>query len=336
MRIEISNSIKEFDYQWDTLISSVYQKQYFLLHAEKHNPCQQRYYLAYNDDNQLVSGAVVYTSKVNVLTFAKYCINLPMTIIGIPVSVDAPGLVGEKLYFPELINAIFKSEEGIILCNNYESKIPLRDIIEMQTLPTLIRNGFEVSWEAYLKTLRHGYRRRILKAESKFNNIKTLETMCMEFSDDHYNLYMNIMNRTKTKIETLSKIFFTELPKEFRLHSFYINNKLITWHISIFEKGTYYFLFGGINYELRDKYDAYYNNLIQIIKEAIRLKSKSVNFGQTSEVSKNRLGAKFMKKKMFLFHKSILIRLIFRYFKNFLSYEIKSAEVNIYKKNLQT
>lgn len=336
MRTEISNSVKEFDSQWDTLCSSVYQKRLFLFHAEKHNPCNQKYYLGYNDDNQLVSGAVVYSSKVNVLTFSKYCINLPMTIIGLPASVDASGMVGESQCYSDLVREVLNNERGVVLCLNYESDFYFNSIVQMETLPSLVSDHLFLTWETYLESLRHNYRRRIIKAEQRFKNIKKTKSLCNQFSREHYELYLNILKRTKTKIETLSFSFFEQLPKEYMLHSFYIGKKLVTWHITTFDKGIYYFLFGGINYELRDKYDAYYNNLIQIIKGAILLKSKTINLGQTAEISKNRMGARFIRKKMFLYHKNLLIRSIFRLAKNFLSYKIKAIEVNIYKKKLQS
>ena len=54
---------------------------------------------------------------------------------------------------------------------------------------------------------------------------------------------------------------------------------LLAWHISIFDDS---FLFGGINYELRDRFDSYCNNLISIIKEGFDTQCKTINFGQNS------------------------------------------------------
>ncbi|ESU22642.1 hypothetical protein FEDK69T_19000 [Flavobacterium enshiense DK69] len=330
MKTVIKNSASKIDHEWDSLSNSVYQNRDFLIHSEKHNPCKQRYYLGYEDD-VFVAGAVVYSLKVNVLTFAKYCINLPMTVIGIPISVDAHGMVGNIVFFEELISDILKKERGIILCLNYNTSLNIKNIVEMETLPTLIYDKYNHSWENYLQSLRHNYRRRILNAEKKFSGIKHVESLCSQFTQEHYQLYLNIINRTQTKLETLSFDFFSKLSEEFHLHSFYKTNQLITWHITTLDREIYYFLFGGLKYDLRNKYDSYYNNLIQILKGGIKLNSTSINLGQTAELSKKRLGAQLIEKKMFVFHRNILIRTLFRLSKKMLTYKMNLCEANVFK-----
>lgn len=333
MIIKKKNTVFNIKIDWDTLTKSVYQNRNFLSHLEKQNPCLQRYYLGYKN-NALVTGAVVYSLKVNILTFSKYCLNLPLTIIGIPASVDAVGIVGKNKYHEELLSFILKKESGLILCLNYDTSLEIQGIIEMQTLPTLMIEQCANSWQNYLQSIRHNYRRRILRSEEKISNILIKNELCNNFTDEHYQLYLNIMQITKTKLEILSKNFFVYLPSEFKLYSYYHEGKLLTWHITTKFKNIYYFLFGGLNYDLRDKYDAYYNNLIQIIREAIAIKSKSINLGQTAEIPKNRLGARLIKKKMFIYHHNVFIRSIFRLTKGLLNYKTKTKETSIYKKNL--
>ncbi|MCJ7757214.1 MAG: GNAT family N-acetyltransferase [Gillisia sp.] len=333
MNIITKNKANDIDPNWDRLRNSVYQKRDFLIHAENFNPCEQRYYLGYNED-ALVAGAVAYKLKVNILTFAKFNFTLPMMVIGIPVSVDAKGLIGNDFFSKEMVSEILKKESGLIICLNYDHSLNIKNIIEMQTLPTLVHSSFKSPWEEYLQLLRHNYRRRILNAEKKFKTISAEKHLCTEFTDEHYRLYLKIMQRTKTKLEILSKDFFSNLPSNFTLYSFYAESELIAWHITVFDKGIYYFLFGGLNYALRNKYDAYYNNLIQIIKEGADLNSDSINLGQTAEISKNRLGASFVEKKMFLFHKNSILRFLFRLGKNVLGYKLKTEVVNVYKNNM--
>ena len=333
MNIIIKNKANDIDPNWDRLRNSVYQKRSFLIHAENFNPCDQRYYLGYNED-VLVAGAVTYKLNVNILTFAKFNFTIPMKVIGIPVSVDAKGLIGDGVFSEEMLYEILKKESGLIICLNYDVPLNITNSIEMQTLPTLVHSSFKSSWGEYLQLFRHPYRRRILKAEQKFKVISEEKTLCTRFTDAHYKLYLNIMQRTKAKLEILSKDFFLNLSSDFTLYSFYAESELIAWHITVFDKGTYYFLFGGLNYDLRYKYDAYYNNLIQIIKEGAAFKSDRINLGQTAEISKNRLGANLVEKKMFLFHKNPILRFLFRLSKNVLGYKLKTEVVNVYKTNI--
>jgi len=97
------------------------------------------------------------------------------------------------------------------------------------------------------------------------------------------------------------------------------------------EKECFYFLFGGLDYSIREDYDSYTNNLIEIIKDGINRKCLSINLGQTAEVSKVRFGANPKQKKMFLFHNSPIIRWFFRVFKKQLSYKPKNTKNRIYR-----
>ncbi|TXG38671.1 hypothetical protein [Seonamhaeicola maritimus] len=332
LKITTLKSADKLDLDWDVLCDSTYQRVRFLKHIELYNYCNQKYYQAHKNE-KLVAGAVVYSLKVNVLTFAKYELKLPMTIIGIPVSVDAQGIIGAEEYCETILDYIMRQEHGIILCLNYDVPIEIKKIIEMQTLPSMIFNLKIPSWEAYLDTMRHNHRRRILKAQDKFSNVILKENLCAMFTTEHYNLYLDVLKVSKTKLEVLNFDFFINLPSEFKLHSFYSENKLLAWHISTSFNNIYYFLFGGINYELRDAFDSYYNNLIQIIKEAIAVSSTTINFGQTAEVSKNRLGATPHNKKMFIYHKNRLVSSIFKWSKNLLTYSLQPTMVDIRKKN---
>lgn len=316
---------------WDDCVDSVYQKNDFLVHLEKYNPCNQRYYVCFSSD-KVVCGAVVYSLKMNLLTFSKRSFSLPFSIIGIPASVDAAGIVGNgHEYVKELIINILKQEKGLILSLNYNAIDNIEKIVKMQTLPTLIFEKKNESYPEFLNNIKHNYRRRILKAEEKIKNVeKTIES-CSSFTEEHYNQYLAIMMRTTTKMETLSFDFFKNLPESYKLISLYYGKELLVWHISTFDASTYYFLFGGINYPLRDKFDSYCNNLISIIKEGFETQCKTINLGQTAMVSKNRLGAKIVPLKMFVYHSNPAIRFLFSLLRKLISYKIRDKSVMIYK-----
>jgi hypothetical protein len=334
MRIEKILSATNLNSSWDKLTESVYQSSDFLIHLEQNNPCCQRYYLLYNED-RLIAGAIVYSLKINLLTFSKFKLNLPFTIIGVPCSVDGNAIIGDEKYYNLLIEYILKEEKGIILCLNYDNPLKINGIIQMQTLPTIVfENNFN-SWEDYLNELKHNYRRRVSQALRKYDGIIKTSEACNTFTDNHYSQYLSIMEKTKTKLEILSKDFFQNLNNNFVLHSLYKDENLLTWHITTKDNRNanlmYYFLFGGINYSLRDKYDSYFNNLISIIQEGIELKAKKISLGQTAEISKIRLGGELIPKRMFLYHSNRIINLLLYTFRNQLTNKSKSIQANIYK-----
>ncbi|MDL2308598.1 hypothetical protein LJC53_03315 [Bacteroidales bacterium OttesenSCG-928-C03] len=332
MKIEKLTSAQKILPSWDKQAHSIYQKTEFLLHLEKYNPCNQRYYIYYDDSDNVIAGAVVYSLIINLFTFSKSSFTISFSVIGLPASVDASGIVGEnENHVNYLISKILKQEKGLILSLNYNKIDHLKSVVKMQTLPTLIFEKRDNAWNDFLYNIKHNYRRRILKAEEKIADIEKHTESCSRFTEIHYNQYLAIMERTNTKLEILSFDFFQNLPDNYKLISLYHKNELLVWHISVLDADTYYFLFGGINYKLRDKFDSYYNNLISIIKEGFDIPCKTINLGQTALVSKNRLGAKVVPLRLFIYHSNPIIRLFLNLGKKIISYKIEDKEVTIYK-----
>jgi hypothetical protein len=254
-----------------------------------------------------------------------------MNVIGIPASVDSSGLIGHEAYYDILVNHILSKEKGLVLCLNYNSLLENAKIVQLETLPTLIFYNRFPTFEKYITELRHTYRRRVKLAIERFKKIRKEQTQCSLFTETHYQLYLAIMKRTKTKLEILSFDFFSKLPDDFILTSYYAEKNLITWHITCTFKNVYSFLFGGIDYELRDTYEAYYNNLLGIICEGIEKGSSILNLGQTAELPKMRVGGQMIKKRMFIYHNNWLLRLLFTLFRNQLGYKAKQSNLKVFK-----
>jgi hypothetical protein len=330
MIIERVNSVHELKADWDKISNSIYQKRSFLNHLERNNFSNQRYYTLYEDEN-LCAGAVIYSLKINLFTFSNYKLKLPMQVVGLPISIDESGLIGNDQYVEILLTNIFENVKGFILCLNHEQSITNQKVIGMMSLPTMIFNIEYVDWESYIQSLRHPYRRRILKALNKVTNVSSRSETCKAFTKDHYDQYLEVVNRSKTKLEVMSIEFFRRLPDTFRLNSFYDEAKLLFWHVTIEDQNNYNFLFGGLDYSLRDVYDSYTNNLIAIIKDGINHKCQYINLGQTAETSKVRFGANPKQKKMFIYHNNKLIRMLLQVLKNQLSYTSKNIRNNVFR-----
>lgn len=317
--------------QWNSLTGDYFQAAGFSEHLQKYNYCNQRYYLLY-ESNNLKAGAIVYTLPVNLLTFSKKELRIKMNVIGIAASVDSSGIIGDPLYFDQLVAEILSREKGIVLCLNYNGEISVPGIVKLQTLPTVIfKHDFD-NFETYLRSMRHHYRRRMVLASARFRDVETITGSCLAFTEEHYKLYLNILSRSKTKLETLTSDFFKNLNSDFTLTSYYNKDKvLLTWHITCSYREVYSFLFGGINYESRDEFEGYYNNLLGIIKEAIEKGFKTVNLGQTAEIPKMRVGGKLVPKRLFLYHHSSLIQMLLKLFKPLLEYKQKSKPLNVFK-----
>ena len=325
------HSIKQIDSEWDQIAANLYQKRNFLLHLEKTNPLRQRYYLMH-EKNQLKAGAVVYSLAVNFFTFSRMNLKLPMQIIGLPLSCDASGLLGEDCDISILVDFILEKEKGIVLGLNHAQHIKDERLISLRNLPSMIFRIEHPDWESYLNAVKHNYRRRIISAKKRGRDLRQISSSCQNFSQDHYQQYLAVIHRSKTTLEVLPLAFFTNLPDTFQLNSYYYEKTLVYWNISFLESGTYNFLLGGMDYSKRDLFDSYYNNLISIMQDGFEYNCIAINFGQTAEISKARLGAIPEEKSMFLYHKNRLVRGIFRLLKHQLTNSNESVSHQIYKR----
>lgn len=318
------NKPEDLNSNWDSLADCYFQKKEFLTHVHKYNPCSQRYYELYCND-KLSAAAVVYTLKMNILTFAKIPSSVNVQIIGLPVSVAAPPVIGDPAEFEFLLSEIIRNESGIILGLNFISDHLKDKVVNLRTLPTIILNSICNDFKNYESSLRHDYRRRLHRIEEKFTNVKSVTTDCSVFNNEHYSLYLQIMKRTKTKLETLKADLFKYLPSNFSLTTYYSDDQMLCWHIVCKDAKEMFFFFGGMNYKLRDKYQSYNNNLLGIVAEAFNDKYHKIDFGQTAEIAKTRFGGEISERRMFMYHKNTLILGLLRLFRNLITY---SGEIN--------
>ncbi|MGQ1786639.1 hypothetical protein [Saccharicrinis sp. GN24d3] len=330
--IRRATSVNKLNKYWDDLTSCYFQKKDFLLHLQKYNPCNQRYYELYIDEC-LKAGAVVYSIKMDLLTFSKFTNQTTVHIIGLPVSVSASGLIGETCEFTYLSEYILKKEKGFILALNLINGFTQDSAINMRTLPSVVFKKNINNWEEYQGLIRSKYRRRLNNILQKFSGVECFVNLCSDYTEEHHELYLQILERTKTKLETLTFDFFRNLPDNFQLTSHYAAGCLLCWNIICFDNNRGFFFFGGLNYELRNKYQAYHNNLISILKSCFTNKCELIDLGQTAEIPKMRLGGEIDERHMFLYHNKKVIMGLLRIFQKQISYNHISKKTKVFSNN---
>jgi hypothetical protein len=329
-RVTIVNLPENLSTEWDKIADFYFQKKEFLIHLHKYNHCSQRYYELFENE-KLVAGAVVYTLKVDILTFTNIPSPVTMHIIGLPASIAAPPVIGNQEEFQYLLNEILRKEKGLILGLNFLEDYLVGKVINMRTLPTVIlKKGFD-SIEDYENSMRHSYRRRLKRFREKFSDVRTETSGCSDFTREHYRLYMEIMKRTRTKLEILNAELFRNLPSNFELTTHYNESNMLCWYITCKDDNVLFFFFGGMDYSLRDKYQSYHNNLYSIIAEGVRNKYKIIDLGQTAEIAKSRLGGRPEERRMFLYHRNQVIFHILRLFRSILTYSGIAEKSNVFK-----
>lgn len=324
------SAASELPKEWDLLANCHFQKKEFLRHTEKYNPCKQRYYLLFNN-NQLVAGACVYTLAIDLLMFINMRSPVKMQVVGIPATVASPGIIGDADVVKKLLQEIFKTEKGLIVGMNISPELNCEPAVSMRTMPTIVMNHNFADWEEWNGSLRSTYRRRMNIIFSGFHGIKTHTSNCFCFDKKLYDLYLQIFKRSKSKLEKLSLEFFKYLPENYRLTTYSLNSRVISWHITLIDEGVLYFFFGGTDYAYNRKYNSYFNNIAGILKEAITQQYKTIDFGQTAEIPKTRLGGKVLELNLFVYHRNFFITKFLFLSRKLLQYNRKIPETHVFK-----
>jgi hypothetical protein len=236
---------------------------------------------------------VEYDIKLNIFTFGKIKLDFPFTVIGPPFSIDKTGFEGD---FKELAED-YSRRAGIFLALN----LPRRPegIAYAATLPSCVFDNVFSSFEEYMAALRGGYRRRNLIALKKGEALEIKKITNQDFSNDLLRLYLNVLNRSKYPLETLNVTFFQNFNG--KIFVFYLKKTPVGFAALHNTDAELEFVFGGMDYEKRDEFDIYYNILLFILRYGIESGVKTINFGQTAESSKLRIGCRLSERYMAAF-----------------------------------
>ncbi len=316
--------------EWDLLAENYFQKKVFLSHAEKYNPCSQRYYLC--TENKIpVSGAVVYTLRLDILTYSSIKSPLKMHICGIPCSVSSSGIFGKTEAVNSLKELIREIEKGFLLFLNLTEKPENLKVAFGKTLPTImLKNRFE-DWNGYLSSLRSGYRRRLKLINNQMEGIEFMEMPCNEFNKTMYGQYLEVYNRSKGKLEKLEIGFFQHLPAEFVLTTCLFNKNIAGWNLALKHDGIYYFFLGGIDYRYNKTFNTYFRLLSNLVKNGIEQHADVIELGQTAETAKMRMGGKAHELWMEASHSNAFINKLLKWFSPLLEYKFKPGNNRVNK-----
>ncbi|MDD2636344.1 MAG: aminotransferase class I/II-fold pyridoxal phosphate-dependent enzyme [Bacteroidales bacterium] len=159
--------------------------------------------------------------------------------------------------------------------------------------------------ESLSKKSRYHVRKNMVKNEDVFDveieNVSNLDNI-----DDIYNLYLNI-KRESFKINTFDlpkKIFKNALlNKNWELIKLRLKNEKDLCCFVLCYKSVnmnYCPIVIGIDYAVNETHSCYRQALYQIMKQSIANKCRLVYFGMDASIEKQKLGAKVLKKSMFL------------------------------------
>ena len=329
IKFSIVMSADSLPEKWNQLAVHYFQRIPFLQYLEQYNPCKQRYYMMYQNDD-LQACAVIYTLPLDLLTFARIKSPVKMHIVGVPCSVSSPGIFGEPEAIKLLKPYIAQREKGLLLLLNLDKKPVETKNATGNTLPTIVLENRFASWQEYVDSLRADYRRRLLKILS--NKEISLETRTFgQFTEQMYDQYLQVFKKSNAKLEKLNHDFFRNLPQPFRLTACLYKQQVIGWNITVHDGDYHYFFLGGIDYSYNREFSTYFQLLSNIIKDGIEQKAKYIDLGQTAEIPKMRMGGRKEARFMEAHHHFALINVLLKKGRKLLEYSRKVPPANVFK-----
>ena len=328
IEIKRFDSITEVPHIWDTVIGdNLYLSREFLWFMEKNDACGQQYYMLF-DDGVLDSVFMSYVrKKYNLAMFTKFNLYQKMTMIYVPLSVTRPGIAYGK-HLDKVFDFI-KTIKGPKMVLNIGDVEP-RGYAKGLTCPKCILTNKFKSFDDYLNNLRSNYRYRYNKCFKKSQGLK-LEFLedNKDFTDEMYECYLQVYNKSKIRVEKLPIEFFRgKFFKTFVLK----NEEKAVGFGQMLENGTeLIFEFVGVDYKYNNTYDTYLRILLEIVKYGVDNKFKTIDFGQTADESKLKLGCEYTKLFAYLHHSNRLINAVNKKLAKYIEYKPITTDYRVFK-----
>lgn len=285
---------------------------------------------AHGDESQRIvfenALLTAYTAKINVLSFKGGQIKKRVRIVGLPPSISLPGYhVDGPSGISEISNWV-KAQKGHTLIINADDAF---DGIfqKVATLPSVVlKNNFK-NFDDYVATMRSHYRYRLIKAKNRFKNVEILDEP--NFDASLYALYEAVYERSEYPLVKNTIAFFRTFPGH--ISTFYAAGKPIGFCQYHIDDDVLYFMFCGLCYDALKTYDTYLNLLMLIVERGIEAGVKTINFGQTTETIKMKLGGELTPLNLYYYHDNALVRTIMKNIVPLLGYSTPALQFHVFK-----
>jgi hypothetical protein len=314
-------SAKDLPAQWDEgLGTNPYLSRSFLNFIESVDDSEKAYYIFEGSDGSIDTRFMTHKRRgYNLTMFSQLKTSIEMNFVYVPMSVSRAAIIPGETAKNE-VSVFLKSINGYKIILNVQDNYRLRGFATGLTCPRCVLDLKWNSFDGYMDALRSGYRRRYKTALKKSSGLSLyfLENNS-KFDERLYTLYLEVYDNSKYKIEKLSIDFFRgEMFKIFVL----ADKGEPVGFVQMLENGTeLIFEFVGFCHEKNREYDIYIRLLLEIIRYGIENGFKTIDFGQTADDAKLKLGCHYEKLYALLNHSNPLINAFLRLAARYISYK---------------
>lgn len=325
------HSILSVGDEWDDLVKdNIYLTKKFVAFMEKVDQCKQEYYMIYNNEKLDGVFMMYHRAKYNLTMFTKFKLMMNIKMMYVPLSVTRPGIAynnPETLKFA--LNYISKMKGPKMVLNLEEKDLDNSYAVGLTCPKCILYNNFK-SFDDYMSSLRSHYRRRYLKAFEKSKALKLYYLSDNKlFSEEMYQCYLNVYNKSRIRVEKLSIDFFR--GDFFKIFVLEHEGKVMGFGQMLENGSELIFEFVGVNYEYNNQFDTYHRILLEITRYGIDNGFKTIDFGQTADESKLKLGCKYTYLYAYLHHSNKLINAIDKKIAHKIEYRPIDIDYNVFK-----
>jgi len=325
-----SSLASELPAVWDRLAGeNIFLHRTFLSHLERTNPCGQRYRLLQCGDQGLAA-YVIYRLPLDIFTYSALRLKLPVRIIGIPCSLSQPGYAA-SLAGVSLLRDDILAQKGAKLVLNGRDPLPLR---AGQTLPSCLLPLEWTDFSAYLDSLRSHYRYRCRQARERWRQVQVDILPPEQFDAQMYRLYEEVWGRSRFQLEKLSPDFFREFPLPAHLLRARLGRQVVGFALLVPNGSELIFLFTGFDRRCNRELDLYLNLLLEIIRFGLEQGFTRIDFGQTTEAVKMKLGCRLSPRRLYLAHSNPILHHLANRFLPLLEYRFPQEKYQVFRQQI--
>lgn len=280
-------SAAELPPEWDDAVrGNIYLTREFISFMESADDNKKCYYAVYRDGKIDTVFETVEQPEFNLGVFTGKQRKIKATLVYVPLSVTRAGISYGK--------CLTEATEFIRKIRGYKLILNLPDVnvngfAKGYTCPKCILDIKWNTFDEYLAALRSNYRYRYKKALAKSAPLKLRYLKSgEEFTAEMYALYEQVYNKSNVKIEKLTDRFFR--GKFFKIFVMEENGVPRGFVQLIAIGDELVFEFVGVDYSVNNKYDVYISMLLEIVRYGIENGFKTIDFGQTADDAKLKLG----------------------------------------------
>lgn len=329
-------SAKSLPKDWeDNIGNNPYLKKDFLEFIEKIDNSEKSYYVFRNSQGKIDTQFLISKTVDNdIAMFTPFKIPVVLNSIYYPFTLSKPGGIFGNITKKE-VSDYLSNLKGFKLIINVDESCIINNFARGKILPKCMMKINWNSFDEYMKSLRAGYRRRynIALEKSKNLNFYILKNNKTEFNEKMYYLYIDVYNKADYKLGKVAIDFFRQ--EDLVILVLEDNEKEIQGFAAIHKNNDeLLFEFVGLNKKNISKYDIYIRLLLEIVRYGTENGYKIIDFGQTTDEAKLKLGCKYENLYALINHSNGIINFLLKKLTPFIQYKpLDENKFHVFKSN---